>query len=68
MKIGLLLLIIFSVGLTTVSYAQENEMHEDSIISTNTVYYTIAIIIAIIITIVLILKKNPRTGPRKFRT
>lgn len=68
MKLGFVLLAIFSIGLTTTIYAQENEMQEDAIISTNTTYYAVAIIIAIIITIILILKKNPRPGPSKFRT
>ncbi len=68
MKIGFILLVIFSISFVTSIYAQENKIQEDPIISVNTTYYTIAIIIAIIITIILILKKNPRTGPRKFRT
>ena len=68
MKLGFALIIVFSIGLSTAVYAQENETNEEPTISTNTTYYTIAIIIAIIITIILVLKKNPGSGPRKFRT
>jgi len=67
MKLGFIVAIIFSTSFITSIYAQENEV-QDSIVSDNTTYYTIAIIIAIIITIILVLKKNPRAGPRKFRT
>ena len=67
MKLSFILTIIFSTSFITNIYAQENEI-QDSIVSNNTTYYTIGIIIAIAITIILVLKKNPRTGPRKFRT